>query len=328
MMEQIPVYPDVLELEKAELHLHLDGSLRLKTMLEIAEIENIEIPGKNTLALKKQCVYENEKNFTLSKFLNYFYFTLKFLQTKYALMRTAYELLEDLSNENVKLAEIRFAPQLHRINGLTLGEIVDAVLEGINKGMKDFDIKSGLILCILRGLKLKLAHEVVDIADEYRDRGVIGVDLAGDESKFPLEMYRHPLLIAGQKGLNITIHAGETGPVEEIKTAVFELNAKRIGHGIAIIKDPPLIQILIEKKVALEICPTSNIQTCVAKSYAHHPVNLIYQKGGLVTINSDNRLISDTNISKELSKMIYFFHWTIDDVKKVTQNAFDASFIK
>ena len=166
------------------------------------------------------------------------------------------------------------------------------------------------------------------VAEEYLDKGVVAIDVAGDESKYPLEMYRNPVLIAGKKGINITIHAGETGPASEIKQAVFELNAKRIGHGIQITQDPPLIQMLTDKKIALEICPTSNVQTCIVKSFPFHPINLIYQKGGIVTVNSDNRLISDTSISKELSKLIHYFHWEIEDVKKVVQNAFDTAFVK
>ncbi|MDD3628061.1 MAG: adenosine deaminase [bacterium] len=321
------IYPDVLKLEKAELHLHLDGSLRLESMLEIAEEENIPIPGKNILAIKKQCVFEEGIKSSLTKFLKYFQFTLQFLQTESSLSRAVYELLEDLHKENVTVAEIRFAPHLHQLKGLTLDKVLNAVIAGLNKATNEFPIKAGFILCMLRGLKLKHAHEVIEVAEQYYGKGVIGVDLAGDESKYPLELYRNPLIIAVKRGINVTVHAGESGPVEEIRKAVFEIGAKRIGHGIAIIKDPPLIQMLKEKKVALEVCPTSNVQTNVVKSYPFHPVNQILQKEGIVTINSDNRLISNTSISKEFSKMIHFFHWTIDDVKKVIDNAFNASFM-
>ncbi|HDS09437.1 MAG TPA: adenosine deaminase [Firmicutes bacterium] len=327
-MEFNIVYPDILKLKKAELHLHLDGSLRPESMLEIAAEENIPIPGKNVLALKKQCVYEEGVKSSLTKFLKYFQFTLQFLQSESSLSRGVYELLEDLNKENVTVAEIRFAPHLHLMKGLTLKKVMDSVISGLEKGLNDFPMKAGFILCMLRGLKVKHAHEVVEIAEEYYGKGVIGVDLAGDESKYPLEVYRNPLIIASQKGINVTVHAGESGPVEEIRKAVFEINAKRIGHGIAVIKDPPLIQILKEKKIALEICPTSNVQTNVVKSYPFHPVNHIFQKEGIVTINSDNRLISNTSISKELSKMLHYFHWTIDDVKKVIDNAFKSSFIE
>lgn len=300
-------------LKKVEIHLHLDGSVRPTTISELLNIS----PDKAVQLSSIQA-----KCSSLSEYLEKFSLPLQIMQTKENLQRIAQELAEDLIKDNVIYAEIRFAPNKHRKNCLSLDDIITAVLDGL----KRTTLKANLILCMMRGDDFYHNLEIINLAKKYLNKGVVALDLAGDEALYPTDKYA--VLFDYAKSLNIpfTIHAGEADGPKSIEDAIM-LGATRIGHGIRAIENEDTLKLLKEKNITLEICPQSNIDTNIYECLAKHPIKKLYEKGIKLTINTDNRTVSNTTLSKTYQELQTTFNFTIKDFQKINELALECAFI-
>lgn len=312
-------------LPKIELHCHLDGSLRVKTVLDIAEKENIELPTYNIKQLEEELKAPLECT-SLVEYLNRFNIPIKIMQSRDSLKRVAYELMEDAAKDGVKYIEIRYAPVLHTEKGLTVEEVIESVLEGVKQGEKDFNIYGNLILSCLRHRGPQSAEIVIEAGKKYLGRGVVAVDLCGAENEGFAEPFVDCIAKARKSGYRITIHAGETGFGTNVIDAVELLGAERIGHGVAI-KDMQEAYDLVKKKgIILEMCPTSNVQTKAANSYEDHPIMEFFRDGVKVSFNTDNRTVSGTTVTDECNYMNKSKSITMDEYRKIYMDSVEASF--
>lgn len=294
-LEEIRTWP------KVELHCHLDGSLRLETMLDIARKEGRSgvLPSDSVEELEV-LLKQIDDSETLEAYLAWFRYSIPLMQTKEALARISYELAEDCARDNVRYLEVRYGPILHTEDGLSLEEVNDAVLDGLRQAERDFGIRTGVIICGLRDRYESASLRQAELAAAYRNRGVVGFDLAGGEAGNPPKHHLHAFYYARNQLLNLTIHAGESWGPDSIRQALFFCGAHRIGHGTTLYQDPDLLQYFVDHQIPLEVCPTSNVQTHVVPSLSEHPMRSYIEKGVPVTINTDNRLFSRTTSSDEL----------------------------
>ena len=311
-----------------ELHLHLDGSLRPETVWELAKEQNIKLPT-NTVDEVRDQMQVPEDCRTLEEYLTRFDLPLLVLQTREALERAAFELTEDLAKEGVTYAEIRFAPQLSIKGGMTQEQAVEAAIEGVKRGMEQYpSIRVGLILCCMRGEDNEEWNlQTVETAKKYLGDVVCAVDIAGAESLYPTERFAPVFEKVREYGLPSTIHAGEAAGPESMKTAL-AFGAKRIGHGVAAVEDPELVRRLIEEQITLEVCVTSNYQTKVVPSIEAHPIRRLFNAGVRVTVNSDNRTVSNTNVRKELDILRNVFGFKEQEIEKMEEYAWEARFLR
>lgn len=311
-----------------ELHLHLDGSLRPETVWELAKEQNIKLPA-NTVDEVRDQMQVPEDCRTLEEYLTRFDLPLLVLQTREALERAAFELTEDLAKEWVTYAEIRFAPQLSIKGGMTQEQAVEAAIEGVKRGMEKYpSIRVGLILCCMRGEDNEEWNlQTVEAAKKYLGDVVCAVDIAGAESLYPTERFAPVFEKVREYGLPSTIHAGEAAGPESMKTAL-AFGAKRIGHGVAAVEDPELVRRLIEEQITLEVCVTSNYQTKVVPSIEAHPIRRLFNAGVRVTVNSDNRTVSNTNVRKELDILRNVFGFKEQEIEKMEEYAWEARFLR
>ncbi|MCD6120815.1 MAG: adenosine deaminase [Spirochaetales bacterium] len=325
----------IKKLPKVELHDHLDGGLRPSTIIELAKEYNVELPADNLEELAGW-FHRGADRKSLSLYLEGFGVTLSVLQTREALKRAAREAIEDLASENVVYAEIRFAPVLNINNGLNLESVVESVLEGLEEGKKNTGVEYGLILCAMRDQKVSL--ETAELAVAFRDRGVVGFDLAGDEYGHPPKKHLDAFEYIRRKNFNITIHAGEAFGMESIWQAVQICGAHRIGHATRLVEDMvvhgtriekmgSLSNFIRDKRIPLEICLSSNIQTGAAKSFDEHPFNVYFKNYFRVSLGTDNRLMSNTTLSKEFKIAVKYFNLSLRDIEKLTINAMKSAFI-
>ncbi|MDX1439127.1 MAG: adenosine deaminase [Rubricoccaceae bacterium] len=313
---------------KAELHCHLDGSLRLATLLDLArkqeKLETLQAREEEALAAELKKI---DGAATLEEYLAWFGYTIPLMQTRKALHRIAYELAEDNAKENVRYLEIRYGPTLHTEEGLTLWQVNDAVLAGLREAEQDFGIETGVIICGLRDRFESASLAQAELAAAYRDQGVVGFDLAGGERGNPAEMHGAAFYYARKHLLNITVHAGESFGPASIRQALFKCGAHRIGHGVTLGQDPDLLRYFVDRQIPLEVCPTSNVQTHVVASYEAHPVAEYVRAGVPITINTDNRLFSHTTVTDEL----YLAHTRCgipaDDIQNIVLNGFRYAFL-
>lgn len=313
----------IAAMPKAELHLHLDGCLRPQTVADLADAQGIDlgVPRErvgDVLIAPASCT-------SLVELLGYFVVPLKVLQTEEALERVTYELCEDVARENVRYVEIRFAPSLHTEEGLKLDAVIQAVLHGWEAGRRVFGLAGGIILCAMRHLPPEETLRVAEAGARYLGQGVIGFDLAGDEANYSVMLHREPLLWAKEAGYNLTIHAGEAAGARSVRDAVEAVGARRIGHGTRSGEDPSLLPILAERNITLEMCPTSNLQTCAVPALAAHPLARFYHAGVPVTVNTDNRTVSQTSMTRELT-VGSELGLSTSDLARVTLGALEAGF--
>lgn len=319
---------DILAWPKAELHCHLDGSLRIETMLDLARRQGkVSLLPSDSQEGLYEILQEVDASETLESYLAWFRFTIPLMQSRAALSRIAYELAEDNARENVRYLEVRYAPILHTEEGLTIEEVNDAVLEGLRRAEGDFDIRTGIIICGLRDRFESESLRLAELAVSYQDRGVVGFDLAGGEAGNPPKHHLHAFYYARNHLLNLTVHAGESWGPDSIHQALFVCGAHRVGHGTSLHQDDRLMRYVIDHQVPLEICPTSNVQTHVVEGIAAHPLKIYVAQGAPVTINTDNRLFSRTTVTDEL----YLVHTEADiaeeDLRKVAMNGFLHAFL-
>ena len=324
-METIPLA--VFEsLPKTDLHVHLDGSLRLSSMFELAEQSGVKLPAStpDELARAMHC---GEHTGSLVEYLRAFDITLSVMQTEAALYRVAYELAEDAAKENVRYMEVRYAPMLHQRNGLRQAAVVEAVLAGLRDAGKAYDIESNVIVCGIRNISPESSLEMARLAVAYKNRGVVAFDLAGAEYDHPAKHHREAFQLIRNNNINCTIHAGEAFGPESIAQAIHVCGAHRIGHGCRLREDGDLLHYVNDHRIALEVCPSSNVQTGAVESLATHPLKLYHDLGVRVTVNTDNRLITDTTVSREL----YLCHTQMGlgprDISRIVLNGFKAAFL-
>ena len=263
---------------------------------------------------------------TLSEYLESFDVTVAVLQTYNALERAAFELCEDAAAENVLYLEIRFAPLLHIEEKLNPREVVLACLEGIERAREQHGVEARLILSALKQASTEDSMEVAQLAAQFAGKGVVAVDLAGPEKQNPPQIHREAIQLARDSGLHITIHAGEGCCPEQIKAAL-DLGAERIGHGVYLFQAPETEARIAKLGIPLEMCPTSNLQISgLMESYADHPIDRYAKLGIPVTINTDNRLMSNVDLTHEFEALVEAFSWSEQDVHRVIRNGVDASF--
>lgn len=316
---------NIEKLKKAEIHLHLDGSLRTQTVFDLAKEDGIELPADTSLDLEKYLRVDGEIK-SLIDYLSKFDLPLKVLQTKKGLKRIAFELAEDLAKENYIYVEIRFAPHLHLLKGLNINEVIEAVLEGIKEAEAKYDIKARVILCVMRHLPVERGFDIVQAAEMFKLKGVVGIDLAGDEKNYPPELFKSVFAKAQERGINFTIHAGEAAGPQSVKGAL-ELGATRIGHGVRSIEDKEVIEELIKKGIVLEVCPISNQQTKVYETIDEYPIVKLINAGLKISLNTDNRTVSWTTLANEIQFLMEKFNLTEDIFKKMIRNTIEAAFI-
>lgn len=313
-------------LPKTDLHVHLDGSLRLQTILELADEQGVELPAHDLDGLRK-ALHVGENTGSLVKYLEAFDITLQVMQTEDALFRVAYELAEDAAAENVRYMEVRYSPMLHTRQGMRLTEVVETVLRGLHDAEVDHGIESKLILCGIRNISPASSLEMAELVVAYKGRGVVGFDLAGAEYDYPAKDHHEAFSLVRRNNINVTIHAGEAYGPPSIAQALHDCGAHRIGHGCRLREDGDLLHYVVDHRIPLECCPSSNVQTGAIASLQTHPLRLYKNLGARVTINTDNRLITDTTMSKELWLSHSQIGLTYSDIRQVILNGFKSAFL-
>lgn len=319
------IFDDVLrKLPKVDLHCHLDGSARAGTIFDIMK-KKTDLPC-STVAEFAGYVQVSASCRSLTEFLGKFEFFYPYLKSPEVMERMAYELCEDAAAENIRYMEVRFAPCLQADSKISQEDILQAVLGGLKKGSRDFDIIAVAILCIYRGTPPEAWAETYRLGEKYTGDGVAGLDLAGDESKYPGEPFKEVFDKAYSAGIPVTIHAGEAAGWESVREAVDVLHARRIGHGVRISENSVFFDRIKEMKIPLEICITSNVHTGIFKDYAAHPVRDFYRKGIRVTINSDDRGVSNINLTYEWEIAQKECGLEIEDILDINMNSVEAAF--
>jgi adenosine deaminase len=328
--------PLLQSLPKVLLHEHLDGVLRPQTVIDLAKDAGyLGLPTDDPQALS-HWFHRGANQGSLAKYLEGFAHTIAVMQTDTALERVAYEQAADLSKDGVVYFETRFAPVFHTQNGLTHQQVVTAVLRGLERGRKDFGISSGLIICAMRNMDVSL--EMAELAVDFRERGVVGFDLAGEEGGYPPKKHVDAFHYIQRQNFNITVHAGEGYGKESIWQAIQYCGAHRIGHGTRLIDDIAVVdgkavklgnlaQYVLDKRIPLEICLISNVHTGATPSLAEHPFKILYEKKFRVTLNTDNRLMSSTSMTQEFEAAAETFGLSLDDFETITMNSMKSAFL-
>lgn len=313
---------------KADLHCHLDGSLRISTMLDLArEQGKLGLLPTDSHEGLEEILLEIDGSQSLEAYLAWFRYTIPLMQSRSSLRRIAYELAEDNARENVMYLEVRYGPILHTDEGLSLEEANDAVLDGLRLAEQDFGIKTSVIVCGLRDRFESASLRQAELAAAYRKRGVVAFDLAGGEAGHPPKQHLHAFYYARNHLLNLTIHAGESWGPDSIHQAVFFCGAHRIGHGTTLYQDADLMQYVVDHQIPLEICPTSNVQTRVVTDLPSHPLRIYLEAGVPVTVNTDNRLFSRTTVSDELHRVHEEVGVSESKLREIVLNGFRYAFL-
>jgi adenosine deaminase len=309
---------------KAELHLHLDGSVRPRTVLELAKHEGVAIPTDDLDKLR-DFLEADERTGSLVEYITFFELPIAVLQTVPALERATYELCQDLAADNVRYAEIRYGPWLHVQRGLSLTDVIRAVLNGWNKGRQEFGLEGGIIATALRDMPPAQNLSLAQVAGRFIGQGVIGFDLAGDEAGHPPIVHEDAFRVARSLGLNITIHAGEAAGPESVRQAL-SMGASRLGHGVRAQEDQDVIAMIREGAVQLDMAPTSNWQTKAVRRLEDHPLRRFYRDGIKVTISTDSRTVSNITLSQEYENVIRVIGCSLQEIWAMNLQALDGGF--
>ena len=340
-LSTVPDREQIRRAPKALLHDHLDGGLRPATIVELARETGYDALPETDADRLETWFRESADSGSLERYLETFSHTVGVMQTRDALFRVAAECAEDLAADGVVYAEVRFAPEQHLERGLTLEQVVEAVNEGFREGERrareaGHRIRVGALLTAMRHAARAL--EIAELANRYRDLGVVGFDIAGAEAGYPPTRHLDAFEYLKRENNHFTIHAGEAFGLPSIWQALQWCGADRLGHGVRIIDDIQvhdddsvklgrLASYVRDKRVPLELCPTSNLQTGAAPSYAEHPIGLLRRLHFRATVNTDNRLMSGTSMSHEFEQLVRTFHYTLDDMQWFTVNAMKSAFI-
>lgn len=339
-LDKTPTSDQIKRVPKALLHDHLDGGLRPETIIEIAQqIGYKKLPTDDPKQLA-DWFEESCNSHSLVRYLETFSHTIAVMQSKEAIIRVSRECAIDLARDGVVYAEVRGAPELFTEQGLTLDQVIEATLEGYKQGMAEAaregnKIRVESLLCGMR--QNNRSQEAAAAVVKYRNKGVVGFDIAGPEDGFPPTNQLETFEYLRKENAHFTIHAGEAYGLPSIWEAIQICGAERLGHGVRIIDDidfsgdkprlGPLASYVRDRRIPLELCPTSNLQTGAAKTYSEHPIGMLAKLRFRVTLNTDNRLMSRTSMSNEMSECVKSFGWKFADLQRVTVNALKSSFI-
>ena len=334
-----PTPDQIKRLPKALLHDHLDGGLRPQTIIDIAKEIGHELPTYDATELAEWFRSSCDSG-SLVLYLETFAHTVAVMQRREDIVRVARECAVDLARDGVVYAEVRMAPELLTEKGLTLSHAIEAILEGFRAGEAEAKSEGNTIrvMSLLCGMRQNdLSQEVAELAVKYRDNGVVGFDIAGPEDGFPPSDQLDTFEYLRRENAHFTIHAGEAYGLPSIWEAIQLCGAERLGHGVRIIDDidfsgpePKLGQLasyVRDRRIPLELCPTSNLQTGAAKSYAEHPIGALARLRFRVTLNTDNRLMSQTSMSFEMEEAVKAFGWDFAELQRITINAMKSAFI-
>jgi adenosine deaminase len=318
----------LMGLPKTDLHVHLDGSLRPETIWELALADEVELPADSADGVRRWFTQELPER-DLIGYLSRFDVTTSVMQTPEALERIAFELVEDAAAENVWYMEVRYAPILSTKRGLSPRQVVDAVERGLRRGQQVHPrTQAYQIICGLRHFEPERAVRMAALAVEYKGRGVLAFDLAGAEIDNPAKRFREAFYLVRHANLNVTVHAGEAYGPESIHQALHWAGAHRIGHGVRLREDPDLLEYVRDHRIPLEMCPTSNVQTGAVNSIEEHPIREYFDRGLRVTVNTDNRLMSDTTMTDELELLVDRLGFDLEEIKKLLLNGFKSAFLR
>lgn len=316
----------VEKLPKTDLHCHFDGSIRLETFIELAKLRGVQLPTYEPQALMENLKFGRVRK-TLEEYLRGFDYLVAVLQEAGDIERAFFEICEDAALENVWHLELRYCPYLHTQKGLSSKEVVESCIRAARRAEHELGISVGQILC---GLKHNEAQSILDVAKlaaEFRNHGVVGFDMAGPENGFPIRDHLEAIYFAKRNHLFITLHAGESYGPESIAQAIHEAGAHRIGHGTSLIKDRELLAYVVDHRIGVESCPISNWHTGSVKSLDEHPIKEFLEAGVRVSINTDNRLCSDTTVTEEIMAVVEHLDLSVDQIHRLLVNGFKSAFL-
>ena len=312
-------------LPKTDLHCHLDGSLRMATFMELGAAAGLEMPGSADAVRRK--FFPNDRECCMHEFLRHFDHTLAVLQSAENLERVARELAVDFAAEGVWYLEVRFCPLQHTKQGLTLDEAVAAVHAGLVAAEAEAGIRTGIIITGIRTIDPASSLELARLTVDWKGRGVVAFDLAGAEEDFPAKNHIEAFYHVMNSNQNVTIHAGEGFGPESIHQALHRCGANRIGHGVRLEEDRDLMAYVADHRIPLEICLSSNLQSCVVEDLANHPLRFYLRKGLRVTLNTDNTLFAGTSPVKELRLAVDTFDLNLLETENLLINGFKSAFL-
>jgi len=313
------------KLPKAELHVHLDGSVRPATLVELARDQKVKLPAADADELAHYMHVTDAQD--LLDYLARFKVTLSVMQRPDALERIAYEMVEDGVKDGVRYMEIRYSPILHTHKGMPLTEAVEAPLRGLRRAEKKFGVRTALIICGIRNMSPDTSLELAALTVAYKGRGVVAFDLAGAEYNFPAKKHKEAFYKVIDAHIGATIHAGEAYGAESIAQALHYCRADRIGHATRLYENPELEQYITDRRIPLEICITSNVQTKAVPSYEAHPVRRYYDLGMVVSLNTDNRLMSATTLTDEYWLAHKKLGFTRKEIDQMILYGFSSAFL-
>ncbi|HEY4242095.1 MAG TPA: adenosine deaminase [Kofleriaceae bacterium] len=316
----------LLRLPKTDLHCHLDGSLRLDTVLDLGRKQSVALPTFDRAGLH-DLLYAGPQVASLDDYLRAFDITLSVMQTEEALERCAYELAEDAWRENVRYIEVRYSPLLHMQQGLRPAQVVEAVVRGLRMAKREYGIRYGVILCAIRSLGPESSLRIAELCLAFKNRGVVAFDLAGSEVNNPAKIHRQAFQLVVDNNINCTAHAGESFGPDSVHQAIHKCGAHRIGHGTRLVESGDLLNYVNDHRIPLEVCPSSNLQTRAAASWETHPVDFFVDYGLRVTINTDNRLMSGTTVTRELELCHQHYGWSLATIKEIIIAGFKSAFM-
>jgi adenosine deaminase len=313
-------------LPKTDIHCHLDGCLRPRTVLELAEAQGIRLPTRKLPELTR-LLEAGKRTRNLGDYLKIFDLTLSVMQERAALYRVAFELAEDAAKENIRHLEVRYAPILHQKKKLAYDEIVDAVIEGLRDAGARLGMSTGVIICGIRSMDPRTSVALAELAVAYKGRGVLAFDLAGQEKDYPAKAHRDAFQVILKNNVNSTVHAGEAFGPASIAQALHYCGAHRIGHGTRLREDPAVLAYVNDHRIPLEVCLSSNVQTRAVRTLRDHPFGEYFRQGIRVTLNTDSRLISATDVTNEMLLAARAFRLSPYELKRIVINGFKSSFL-
>ncbi len=313
-------------LPKTDLHVHLDGSLRPSTVRELATAADLPWRFETDDDVRLVCQVDETCD-SLEEYLKVFDITLRMMQSADSLSRIAFELAADAHAENVRYMEVRYSPLLHTREGLQPDDVVAAVQDGLDRARRRFGVVTGQILCGIRHMAPEESFRLAELAVRWKRGGVVGFDLAGAEKDYPAKHHIQAFYLILNNNINVTIHAGEAFGPASIHQAVHYCGAHRIGHGTRLVEDPDLMAWVNDRRIAVEVCLASNLQTRAVPDLRSHPIGRYLQEGLRITLNTDNRLVSDTTVSRELALAVEHFGLTNEQVVHLAMNGFKSAFL-
>lgn len=310
---------------KAELHLHLDGSLRPQTMLDLAADAGVTLPARDPVSLQRWMLVDDARN--LEEYLARFKYTIALLQTPEAIERVAWEMVADAAADGVRYLEVRYCPRLSTRGGLSMDAAIEAEWRGLQRGEREFGVVARIINCSLRHYPADVSLEIAEHSVRMRHHGVVAFDLAGAEAGRPPEAHRAAFDLAARAGLGITVHAGEAAGWENIFEAIHSCHAVRIGHGTRLYENPALLAYVRDRRICIEVNITSNLQTRAVATAAGHPVREYFDAGIPVTLCTDSWLMSGVTLTDEYLLARDALHFTTDELQSMALTAFEYAFL-